>query len=55
MGGIWVCKPCEDEAECNANPQGICIWGETTNACNRRVCAKVSTNDYENNIKGCLK
>ncbi|XP_028150363.1 neuroparsin-A-like [Diabrotica virgifera virgifera] len=38
--GLWVCKPCKDEAECNADPEEVCVWGEARNACFRRVCAK---------------
>ncbi|XP_056633154.1 neuroparsin-A-like [Diorhabda carinulata] len=40
MGSVWVCKPCKDKAECNAEPADVCIWGEVRNACDRRICAK---------------
>ncbi|CAG9854474.1 unnamed protein product [Phyllotreta striolata] len=40
LAGIWICKPCADEEECNAPPLNRCVWGETRDACNRRICAK---------------
>lgn len=38
--GRWVCKPCQNQEECDADP-GLCVWGETRDSCNRKICAKV--------------
>ncbi|XP_017784225.1 PREDICTED: neuroparsin-A-like [Nicrophorus vespilloides] len=36
----WICQPCDMFEECNKEPESYCMWGETRNSCNRRVCAK---------------
>lgn len=37
--GRWICEICQNQEECDADP-GLCMWGETRDACNRRICAK---------------
>ncbi|XP_074034364.1 uncharacterized protein isoform X2 [Leptinotarsa decemlineata] len=40
IAGLWICKPCENQAECDSQPKEYCVWGEVRDACNRRACAK---------------
>lgn len=37
---LLPCTPCISEEECERQPFSLCLYGETRNACNRRVCAK---------------